>query len=275
MGNKGVRAIPSPWWILILGLGVILFGFIAGWPMRVPREPEREGFQDAEAVAAYDRVSHGWTFILERFVVMRALARRPPRGVLVDLGCGPGYLAARISRRYPAVEVIGIDVNPDMLAAARRNWPKPAYPNLSFVFGDAGRLPLAGGRVDTVVTSVSLHHWPDPRAALAEVRRVLETGGSFVLFDIRRDSPRAAYWALAIGQRFFTPPAIRRTNGAVGSFWAAYTVPELTALLREAGWAPDVSRGPAWMLAGVRNDSGDARWDGTPAVSSSRLRSRR
>jgi len=241
------------WWLIMLGVALAVFGIAASLPMRIPRAPEREGFQDREAVAAYDRVSRGLTFILERFVVMRTLARRPPNGALVDLGCGPGYLAARISRRYPSVEVIGIDVNSDMLAAARRNWPKSAYPNLSFVFGDAGRLPLAGAKVDTMVSSVSLHHWPDPAAAFAEVRRALRPGGGFVLFDIRRDAPRAAYWALAIGQRFFTPPAIRRTNGAVGSFWAAYTVPELTALLRQSGWALRVTRGPAWVVARVRN----------------------
>ena len=241
------------WWLIPVGIALIVFAVMATRPMRIPREPDREGHQDREAVAAYNRVSRGPTFVMERFIVMHALASRPPQGVLVDLGCGAGYLAARIARRYPALRVIGVDTNADMLATAQRNWPSDRYRDLSFVLGDAGRLPLATASVDTVVSSISLHHWRVPLAALAEIRRVLRPAGVFVLFDIRRDAPRVAYWALAVEQRFFAPSAIRRTNGAVGSFWSAYTVPELSALFKQAGWeAPEVRRRPGWLLAHAR-----------------------
>ncbi len=241
------------WWLIPLGIAVLVFGVIAAWPMRIPREPEREGYQDREAVAAYDRTSRWPVFSLERFIMMRALARRPPQGTIIDLGCGAGYLAARIARRYPARRVIGVDVNSDMLATARRNWSPAEFANLSLVFGDAGRLPLATGSADTIVSSISLHHWQEPLAAFVEIRRVLRPDGVFLLFDVRRDAPRAAYWTLAIGQ-WFSPPAIRRTNGAVGSFWSAYTVPELIGLLSQAGLGvPRVGRGPVWFLFSVRN----------------------
>ncbi len=140
-----------------------------------------------------------------------------------------------------------------MLVTARRNWPPEDYPNLSFVFGDAGAA-AAGRRQSGHASSARSRcttggrRWPpSPRSDACS-----RPEGSFVLFDLRRDSPRIAYWALAIAQRFFTPPAIRRTNGAVGSFWSAYTVPELTDLFKQAGWAShQISRGPAWLVAGV------------------------
>jgi SAM-dependent methyltransferase len=82
-----------------------------------------------------------------------------------------------------------------------------------------------------VVSSLSLHHWADAHASFREVHRVLKPGGQFIFLDLRRDSRRFFYLALRLGQAFMAPSALRRSNGAVGSFWASYTLSEIKNIL--------------------------------------------
>src|SRR4051812_49614799 len=45
----------------------------------------------------------------------------PDGGAVLDVGTGPGVLLVEIARRRPDLRVTGIDLSPDMVAAARRN----------------------------------------------------------------------------------------------------------------------------------------------------------
>ncbi len=240
-------------WIVtvILSVAVVVVIIVLGLrPMRIPREPDREGIEDAEAVRAYDRTSRWPVFAVERRIMLNALTQHKPQGTLVDVGCGPGYLVAQISRRFPALRVIGFDISDEMLMLAKHNWLSRSYRNVEFVMGDAQRLPFPDGVVDYVVSSLSLHHWSDPRMAFREINRVLRPGGRFLLFDLRRDGPRFFYYALKLGQALLAPAAIRRTNGAVGSFWASYTPSELKAIISVVPWAErQVECGFGWVLA--------------------------
>jgi SAM-dependent methyltransferase len=95
-------------------------------------------------------------------------------GTAAELCCGRAeafqLLAARIDRG------IGVDISVSMLEAARRDNPAR---HLSFVQGDATRLPLANAAFDTVFMLGGIHHVSDRRALFAEVARVLKPGGWF------------------------------------------------------------------------------------------------
>jgi len=239
-------------WIVAVVLTVVLVVIIVlgSRPMKISREPDREGIEDAEAVQAYDRVSRWPIFTLERQMILNALTKHQPEGLLVDVGCGPGYLASRIRRRFPSLRVSGVDISDQMLVIAKHNWPSRSYMNLEFLAGDAQRLPFADGTVDFAVSSLSLHHWVDPRVAFREVHRILKPGGQFLLFDLRRDGPRFFYYALKLGQALLAPRAIRCTNGAVGSFWSSYTPAELKEVLITAPWQElQIQSGLGWMFA--------------------------
>ncbi len=66
-----------------------------------------------------------------------------------------------------------------MIEVARR-----LNPRATFYVAAADQRPLPAGTVDVVMSSVSLHHWPDPAAGLREAARVLRADGRLLLADI-------------------------------------------------------------------------------------------
>jgi SAM-dependent methyltransferase len=102
------------------------------------------------------------------------LLRIPPGQTVVDVGCGAGRAVAELADR--GARPIGIDPDPQMLAAARQRWPQ-----LDFRAGGAGELPLDDGSVAGYRADKVFHELADPAAALAEARRVLAPGGRIVL----------------------------------------------------------------------------------------------
>ena len=236
--------------IWLLPAGAVVVAALAFWlfrSIRIQHEPGREKFQDEGASQDYDATS-GWIpFRFERWLMKRALSRIGPNGKLLDIGCGPGHLAAHLSRKFPNLECTGLDLNDAMLGIAKRRFR--GTPRLGFVKGDVESLPFGDGCVNMVVSSLSLHHWSNPEGGLKEMRRVLAEGGRLVLFDLRRDCPRWMYLVFLTGQKLFLPRNIRRTNGAVGSIWASYTPDEVSGMMVEAGFQRyQVRRAFGWVL---------------------------
>ena len=98
---------------------------------------------------------------------------------VLDVGCGPGALTARLVEGFPSCEVTGVDPDAELLDAARRRVPRA-----SFLPGTAESLPLPDASVDVAGARLVLQHLPDPVAAAREVRRVLVPGGRFVVIDV-------------------------------------------------------------------------------------------
>lgn len=99
---------------------------------------------------------------------------------VLDLGCGEGqvarFLTASQAGRGPDL-VVGIDQARNQITAATSRGGGPVY-----LVGDAPDLPLRDGSFDAVVACLVLEHLEDVGRACAEVARVLEVGGRFVLF---------------------------------------------------------------------------------------------
>ena len=97
---------------------------------------------------------------------------------VLDIGCGPGTLAKRL-----AVPCVGID----RAAYQLSKWPGDK------VLGDAATLPFPSESFGGAAALYMLYHLDEPRAAVAEVHRVLRTGGLFaVCAPSRYDSPELA-----------------------------------------------------------------------------------
>jgi SAM-dependent methyltransferase len=86
-----------------------------------------------------------------------------------------GFLAA--SRLGPEGLLITTDAAPQMLAAARRRATDLKIANVEFRLADAAAIPLPDGSVDGVLCRFGVMLLPDPVRALAEMARVLRTGG--------------------------------------------------------------------------------------------------
>jgi malonyl-CoA O-methyltransferase len=123
---------------------------------------------------AYDAAAALQARVREELLARLDYFRLEPRLVL-DLGCGTARGAQALRGRYRKARVVGVDIAPGMLAAARqRLWP---WQRMPLVCADASALPFASGSVDLVYSNLMLQWCDDLPGAFAEIRRVLRPGG--------------------------------------------------------------------------------------------------
>jgi ubiquinone/menaquinone biosynthesis C-methylase UbiE len=95
--------------------------------------------------------------------------------VLVDVGCGTGSLLRLLRQRHPGGRCVGVDVSAEMLSVARAQTDDAG---IEYQTADANALPIGGESADVVVFLNTLHHLPEPEAALVEALRILKPGGT-------------------------------------------------------------------------------------------------
>lgn len=104
------------------------------------------------------------------------LVRGGTGGLVVELGCGTGRIAAHLDRL--GLDVVGFDVSEGMVTKAARSRSRP-----SFGVGSIGRTPLPAGSVAGVVSWYSIIHTPtsELEGVFAEFARVLRPGGHLLV----------------------------------------------------------------------------------------------
>jgi SAM-dependent methyltransferase len=122
----------------------------------------------------------------------------------VDVGCGSGHAAARLADDFD--HVLGVDLSEPMIAIART---KRHRPTVEYRVADLFELDDDG--FDLVYSHTMLHHLPDYRAGLEQLKSLVRPGGTVALVDNVCDlyptPPRAAYtWPAIWG----FPSEIRR-----------------------------------------------------------------
>ncbi|HSJ56795.1 MAG TPA: methyltransferase domain-containing protein [Anaerolineae bacterium] len=214
------------------------------------RVVSHEGLDDPDVACAFNRIATLPHMHLLRWLVIRRAVALQPAGKAVDLGSGPGHLVLEMARAAPGLHVTGVDLSDEMIEEAERLAREAGlHDRVAFKKGDVARIPFPDESLDLVVSTLSLHHWGDPVGVLDEIARVLKPGGSFVIFDLRRDMPAPFYVLLWTATRCIVPRALRRVNEPLGSRDAAFTLHEaadLAARSRLTGWR--VVRGPLWLI---------------------------
>jgi GT2 family glycosyltransferase/SAM-dependent methyltransferase len=125
-------------------------------------------------VPEYDHDDAVYGAHIARYII----AQRFAAGARVlDVASGAGYGTAMLVSAG-ATSVVGVDRSEE---AVRYSLEHYADPNVSFMVGDAQRLPFGAAVFDVVVSFETLEHLPDPGGFLDEVRRVLRPGGVFVV----------------------------------------------------------------------------------------------
>lgn len=130
---------------------------------------------------AFDRFSERFSAPLaERLVTLAGI--RPGERVL-DVGAGTGVVALRAARTAgPTGVVVGIDLSDGMLETARQKAQAAGLQDrLEFRKGDAEATDLPSASQDAALSLFALLHFPDPRAALSEMFRLLRPGGRLAL----------------------------------------------------------------------------------------------
>jgi ubiquinone/menaquinone biosynthesis C-methylase UbiE len=141
--------------------------------------------------AAYDALSRLLLGSLFRPVAAEVAAVAPAGALVLEVGCGPGHLSIRLARRHGLV-VTGLDLDPAMIERARANANRAGGGDdrrPSFHVGDVASLPFPDESFDLVVSKLSMHHWADPAAGLAEIGRVLRPGARALVWDFRPGLP--------------------------------------------------------------------------------------
>jgi SAM-dependent methyltransferase len=138
----------------------------------------------AEWVKDYyrDVESYDWVDVADRLLgleaffhrnrawVVRRLAARYGAAPFLDAGCGTG-----LNLRHLPAGSTGIDINPRNIEIVRGR-----LPNHTIVQGDIEAMPFADASFATVLCTEVIEHVPDPAKAIAEIRRVLRPGGTFI-----------------------------------------------------------------------------------------------
>ncbi len=171
---NGVEIVRAARW-----LAPLVDAFRAGGaPPPLPWEPE--GRAEYNRATFLNLLGSQWLPAIPD--VHERLRREPPARV-ADLACGAGWSSIAIAQAYPLVSVDGFDLDPDVIAAARRNAGQAGLSGrVTFAVTDASG-PGMSGQFDLVTIFEGLHDMSRPADALAAARRMLGNSGSVVIVD--------------------------------------------------------------------------------------------
>jgi len=140
------------------------------------------------------------------------------RGVksILDVGSGAGQIAKHLLKYAdPETRITCCDLSPEMLRRARTRL-KSDVP--THVAADLARLPFADGSFDCITCGYVLEHLPDARLGLAEMSRVLCTGGRMLLL-VTEDNFSGAWTSRLWCCRTYNRAELKRTCQELGLEW--------------------------------------------------------
>ncbi len=164
----------------------------------------------------------------------------PPEGPLpgtrlLELGCGPGFYACRLSEEFPNLRTTGVDLSHSLIQRAKDRAAARQLSNCSFQHADAHSLPYPSGSIDTIVVSRLFLIVPDKEGIVREIFRVLKPTGLCFIAEptsgFRTRLPLSLMWLLA-----------RLTTSAAGKYREPQQAdvmsrPAFAALIHSQPWA--------------------------------------
>lgn len=139
----------------------------------------------SEAQEQYRRFEHdSWERAAQYYADSFACVTAPFARPLLDaVGCAPGMRVLDVASGTGYISDLAMDRGADLIAidfsAAMVAEAKKHYPCIAFSAGDAESLPFPDQHFDAVVIGFGMQHFPSPRRAVSEARRVLRGGGKF------------------------------------------------------------------------------------------------
>ncbi|WP_433963943.1 class I SAM-dependent methyltransferase [Tunturiibacter gelidiferens] len=185
---------------------------------------------------------------------------------VLELGCGPGFYACRLSQEYPQIHTTGVDLSRRLLARAKSRAASRSLQNCSFAHGDAHSLPDDSNSVDAIVVSRLFLIVADRAAVLGEIFRVLRPGGRCFIAEptsgFRTRIPLGCMWLLS-----------KVTNSPAGRYREprqadVMTAPDFSSLIHSQPWGEVDLQYDGWYQYAVCEKALtliDSKWLARPA----------
>ncbi len=148
---------------------------------------------------AHSPFPHQATFILDN-PLRRALIK--PAGIIarvglngsehvLELGPGPGFFSVEIARRLTYGRLDLFDLQPEMLAKAKRRLDRAGFADVGFTAGEASEgFPFPDNTFDLAFLAAVIGEVPDQQACVRSLGRVLKPGGRLVFLEMFPDPDR-------------------------------------------------------------------------------------
>ena len=191
-------------------------------------EPEvMESCEDSEAYDAMDHTEVNIAFV-ERLLELGA-----GDGRFLDVGTGPAHIPILLAQRLPTVEIVGVDLSPNMLELGDFHIAEAGLTDrITLAQADAKSLPYPSQFFDGVISNSIVHHIPDPLPVLREVGRVIRPDGLLLIRDLIR--PKTTEAALRLVEQYSNGATPYQQKLFYDSFLASFTVPEVEDMLAQA-----------------------------------------
>lgn len=127
---------------------------------------------------------------------------------ILDIGCGNGYVLKMLAQRYDC-ECVGTDISKSILnAAAKRNREFVKNGKMTFECYEASKMLFPDAVFDKAYTINTVYFWDDLIRSMAEIKRVLKPGGSFIN-TLYTNETLARYSHTQFGYKRFTKEQLR------------------------------------------------------------------
>lgn len=181
--------------------------------------------------AEYDRIAKSYDIRWRQYIdatlhIVEEVVTCDGHERLLDAPCGTGELEQRLLARWPALDIVGVDLSYEMLRQAEA---KNVRGSVQWLRADVCALPLADERFDWVICANSFHYFRAPETALGEFRRVLRPNGQLVLVDWCDDYLMCRVCSLWL--RWFRP-----------AFYRTYSLRQCRSLLKRSGFVIEDER---------------------------------
>ena len=144
------------------------------------------------------------------------------KGKFLEVGAGPGILAAIVAEDNPDVFITAIEISSDMVTVAQEYIvEKELQDRVHFVVGDAGDEMMIKelGGFNLIYCTFSMHHWKEPERIISNLLKAVKDKGILLIHDLRR-----VWWL------YYLPI---RNSGFINSIRASYKRGEIEAILQK------------------------------------------
>jgi malonyl-CoA O-methyltransferase len=189
----------------------------------------------AAAVDFYDDSADVQRSVARHLAAMAGRERLPPRGQILEIGCGTGLLTREIRRRWPDTMLTATDLAPAMIEATAR---QRLGARLLAMDGEAPTFD--GPWFDLILSSLAFQWFEDLPGALARLHGLLRPGGSLYFATMGAESFanwRTAHAQLGLEPGLPTYPTLPQLRAMLAGFGDAFACDEHHSLPIRGGRA--------------------------------------